>query len=482
MYARDDKEKRNPIVTRELVESVKSVIRDEGGVDWWWSNTQDKRLHTASSDSAPQSLQEHVKSTDIFDIWFDSGSSFHGVLSSSAGVADVYCEGVDQFSGWFQSSLLLSVALNRTSPYKSLLVHGFVVDEHNRKMSKSLGNVIEPEQAIRGGANRMPHALRFWIAHEYYKPHIQIGPQQMDKFVKRVFELRSVLRYMVGNLKHGWCPGHLLAYDQLRPLDKYVLNELAHFTDTVRRHYDDMQLNKALLAIEAFFLTQLSGFYLKLVKDRLYCAERESSERRSAETAIYHILSKCLPLMAPIMPHLAEEAFQYSALKQAHSTGNDDDDDDTLFRSSLGLDDTSNDEWRTRRDKNVDTQFAVVNKLRQRFHELVQSDNHATYAIQLECDDALYSLLTGASEMANDRDNEWMLECFACSSLHLVRRQSEADGEKLERLAIDQLGDVGSFRLRATRVTDKRACDRCRRYNCNLNEHVCERCDKIVSK
>jgi isoleucyl-tRNA synthetase len=168
VYAPDDKEKRNPIVTRQLVDSVKSIIAEEGNVDWWWSSKHDKRLPSTSTAHGLVS-----KSTDIFDIWFDSGSSFHAVLQETA---DLYCEGLDQFSGWFQSSLLLSVAFGDKSPYKSLLVHGFVVDEQNRKMSKSLGNVIEPEQAIRGGTNRMPQAgldtLRFWIAHEYYKYRI----------------------------------------------------------------------------------------------------------------------------------------------------------------------------------------------------------------------------------------------------------------------------------------------------------------------
>lgn len=213
------------------------------------------------------------KSADIFDIWFDSGSAFTMTNES----ADLYCEGVDQFTGWFQSSLLLSVALRNQSPYKSLLVHGFVVDESDRKMSKSLGNVIEPRQAIEGqpggGAKKMPAAgldtMRFWVAHEHHKPQIQIGPTIVDKFLKRAFEIRSVVRFVTANLA-DYEPEKAVTYHHLLPLDKYILANLCQTVDLVTTYYDDMHINKALNTLEAFFLSKLSSYYIKCVKVKPY--------------------------------------------------------------------------------------------------------------------------------------------------------------------------------------------------------------------
>lgn len=226
-------------------------------------------------------MQDLVKSADIFDIWFDSGAAF---ASSRQPVADLYCEGIDQFTGWFQSSLLLSVGLRSQAPYKSLLVHGFVVDENDRKMSKSLGNVIEPRQVIEGGqqqasskasgggAAKLPAAgldtMRFWVAHEHHKPQIQIGPSVVDKFIKRAFELRSVVRFVTANL-YDFDPETCgVAYDHLLPLDKFILLALAQTVHLVRVNYDDMNISKAINSLEAFVLNKLSSFYIKCVRVR----------------------------------------------------------------------------------------------------------------------------------------------------------------------------------------------------------------------
>ena len=134
LYDTNDKDKKNPIITKDLIETMKELIRKEGNVDFWWSKKYDKNLASSILDSKLSNDTSMDKSSDIFDIWFDSGSSFNSVLdnSQSKKVSDLYCEGIDQFSGWFQSSLLLSIGSNNQAPYKSLLVHGFVVDEENR--------------------------------------------------------------------------------------------------------------------------------------------------------------------------------------------------------------------------------------------------------------------------------------------------------------------------------------------------------------
>jgi isoleucyl-tRNA synthetase len=448
-YDKNDKDKKNAILDKNLIENLKQLIRTDGNVDFWWTNKYDQRL---------KSNNENVqKSSDIFDIWFDSGSSYNCVLDSNENTADLYCEGVDQFSGWFQSSLLLSVAQRNQSPYKNLLVHGFVVDENNRKMSKSIGNVIEPIQAIRGIQNKLPQAgidvLRFWVTHEYYKPQIQIGPQIIEKFIKRVFEIRSILRFIVGNLND--MDGNLVEYENMLPLDKYILNRLNDLLETVVENYEDYNLSKSLITTENFFLTQLSSFYIKSIKDRLYCDSKNSFKRRSAQSALYHILSKSLVMLAPILPHLTEEAYYHSILKI-----NKNNDQDTLFRSNLNM--NINQEWN---DKSIDSLFEIVEKIRNKYYNLIQSENSAIYDIKLECNQELYNLLKKYDA------NEWLIECFGCSNLHINQNNNN-----------NNLNEINSFQLTVDKINDKKhVCIRCRKYNSNEQNTLCDRCNKVIS-
>ncbi len=383
----------------------------------------------------------------------------------------MYCEGVDQFSGWFQSSLLLSVALNQQTPYKNLLVHGFVVDEQNRKMSKSVGNVIEPIQAIKGVQNKLPQAgldtLRFWIAHEYYKPQIQIGPQILDKFIKRVFEVRSILRFLVGNLNDLNVENDLIDYDRMQPIDKYILNRLNDLLAITTSNYENYNLNKALTAIENFFLTELSSFYIKSVKDRLYCESKTGLKRRSAQTAVYHLLTKSLVMLGPILPHLSEEAFFYSIL----SKNNNSNTDYSLFRSELNFD--LNKKWS---DRSVDELFEIIQRIRENYFELVQSDNAATYDINLKCNKELFGLLE-----SNGNDSSWLIECFGCSEFHLTRQDSlTSNSFKLSNNSTAEY----AFMLSVEKIADKkRVCTRCKKYVLlsDGEKHVCDRCLNIIS-
>ena len=460
IYTPDDTEKKNPIVNKALLETMKKLIRSEENVDFWWTDKHDKSL----ADSINQSTKSEQirKSSDIFDIWFDSGSSFNSVLDTaqSSKVADLYCEGIDQFSGWFQSSLLLSVALKQQAPYRNIMVHGFVVDEHNRKMSKSVGNVIEPAQAITGNAkHKLPQSgldtLRFWVAHEYYKPHIQIGGKIMEKFIKRAFDIRSLLRFVVGNLNDLTdLDKQLIAYEDMLPIDKYILSRLQQTFESVNERYLDMQLNKSVINFESFFLTDLSSFYIRSTRDRLYCDKSDSLTRRSAQTALYHILVKSLLMIGPIMPHLAEESFHYSILgKQT---------DSSLFRSDFGCLSTEN--WA---NKEIDQLFELVFCLRDRFFEQIKTDNAALYDISLECDENAFKLLT--------RFGKNLDECFGCASI-CVKKSSSVG---LQHCALKD-GLNYSCLLTNTK-TKKSMCARCRRYNSASEISLCDRCDKIVN-
>ena len=387
-------------------------------------------------------------------------------------VADLYCEGVDQFSGWFQSSLLLSIGLNKQAPYKNILVHGFVVDETNRKMSKSIGNVIEPRQAIHGIPGKLPacglDVLRFWIAHEYYKPHIQIGKAILEKFHKRTFEIRSILRFITGNLNDldvNKLDQQLVPYEAILPIDKYLLHQLNSLIDLVVTNYDEMQLNKTICLIENFFLTQVSSFYIKSVRDRLYCESLESLERRSCQTTLYYLLTKSLLMIAPILPHLAEEAFYFSILQKKPNKMND----YSLFRSDFKLE--TNPVWY---NKSIEELFLVVDQFRTCFFDQIQSEKMTIFEVNIKCNQQLYDLLETYSKTSND----WLLECLGCSKLNIAKINEETNCQDLKIVKLNEI-DYG-FELRVKKLTDQFFCSRCRRYTSHRENEICFRCVNVL--
>lgn len=450
-----DPEHKTPLVNEKFIAMLKSIIHGEKNVDFWWTSKFDDQLKQTLI--AGQESHRLVKSNDIFDIWFDSGCSFRTLDASRA---DLYCEGVDQFSGWFQSSLLLSIGLNKQSPYKSLLVHGFVVDEQNRKMSKSVGNVIEPIHAITGNAKlKLPQAgldtLRFWIAHEYHKPKIQIGPNILDKFLKRSFEIRSIVRFLVANLyDFNVDPSSHVAYESLFPIDKYILGKFAQLTHGVIENYDDMNLNKVINLIENFLLTQLSSFYIKSVKDRLYCDHQTSLERRAAQTTIFEVLTRLLLLLAPIMPHLAEEAFRNSILSSAGSC---------LFRSSFNLHTVKTPtEWT---NESMDNLFEnLVFKIKQNFYEQIKSSNSSLYVVDLTCNESAYKQL---NEHTKDPGHKWLVECLQSSKLNLKLSNDHKSSDEF---------------LLSVKNSENFNCLRCRKCVNSRENDYCERCKKILNQ
>jgi len=339
----------------------------------------------------------------------------------------------------------------------------FVVDENNRKMSKSIGNVIEPRQAIRGIPNKLPQCgldvLRFWIAHEYYKPQIQIGSSILEKFLKRTFELRSILRFIVGNLSDlnaQHLNESLVDYESLLPLDKYMLTCLNKLIASVTDSYDDMNLNKVVTSFENFFLTDLSSFYIKSIRDRLYCEKKNSLERKSSQTTLYYILVKSLVMLGPIMPHLAEEAFCYSILKNDQAN--------SLFRSELNY--STDPKWN---NKTIEDLFGTIGQMRTQFFELIQSEKSSLYEINLECDSSLYDLLDHFNKSTGS--NKWLMECFDCSQLNLTQTESNLDSNK------------NKFRLNVNKIneSEKFVCLRCRKHTSLSQNELCSRCANAIA-
>ena len=251
-----------------------------------------------------------TKEMDILDVWFDSGVSHAAVLEQRAELsspADLYLEGSDQHRGWFHSSLLASVGTRDIAPYKSVLTHGFVVDGNGKKMSKSTGNVVAPEEVIKKFGAEI---LRLWVAAQDYRDDIRISPEILQRLSDAYRRIRNTARYILGNL-HGFDPAtDLVADDDLLEIDRWALSRLERLVGRVEKSYDEYEFHVLYHAVHNFCSVDMSAFYLDVLKDRLYTAPTRGVERRSAQTAMYRILDALTRLIAPVLSFTADEIWQ----------------------------------------------------------------------------------------------------------------------------------------------------------------------------
>ena len=291
----------------------------EHGSDAWWKFDEKELLPDCYKDEA----DKWKKGTDTMDVWFDSGSSWAGVAKERdelAYPADLYLEGSDQHRGWFQSSLLTSVAVNDQAPYKTVLTHGFVLDEKGFKMSKSLGNVIDPLQVIEGGNNKKlepaygADVLRLWVASVDYSGDVNIGPNIIKQTFESYRKLRNTARYLIGNLAdfvpEGEEGSNAVPYDELPSLDKWMLGRLSAVLKEVDEAMDTYQFQRAVQELLRFASADMSNFYLDVAKDRLYISATDDVRRRSCQTVIHALLEGFAKAVAPILPHMAEDIWQ----------------------------------------------------------------------------------------------------------------------------------------------------------------------------
>ncbi len=254
---------------------------------------------------------EFEKEEDILDVWFDSGVSFAAVLEKMDNLkspADLYLEGSDQHRGWFQSALLTSEGTRQTAPYEAVLTHGFVVDGEGRKMSKSLGNVIAPQEVIeRYGAE----ILRLWVAGEDYREDIRISEEILKRLSEAYRRIRNTFRFILGNLYDFDPEKDTVAYDSMTELDRLTLNRLAKLTSRVLRAYDRFEFHTIYHSVHNFCTVDLSSFYLDIIKDRLYTSKADSEGRRAAQTTMYHVLDHLVRLLAPVLVFTTDEAWRF---------------------------------------------------------------------------------------------------------------------------------------------------------------------------
>jgi len=289
--------------TLELLELAAQEV-EKGGVEAWSRATV--------ADFLPaEEAAEYDKVNDILDVWFDSGSTHRTVMRGShaaelAYPADLYLEGSDQHRGWFHSSLLIGAAIDGRAPYKGLLTHGFVVDAQGRKMSKSLGNGIDPvELAQKMGAEIM----RLWVAATDYSGEMSIGDEILKRVVESYRRIRNTLRFLLANTSDFDVTRHAVAVDKLLEIDRYALALTAQMQADVLDSCQRYEFHPVIARLQTFCSEDLGAFYLDILKDRLYTTAADSPARRSAQTALWHVTSSLLRIMAPFLSFTAEEAF-----------------------------------------------------------------------------------------------------------------------------------------------------------------------------
>ncbi|GHU96042.1 isoleucine--tRNA ligase [Clostridia bacterium] len=303
-----------PVCTPETIDKAAKIFAAEGS-SAWWAKSAAELLPDDFACPHCGSRGEYTKETDTLDGWFDSGSShaavLHGQFPYLRYPADVYLEGPDQFRGWFQSSLLISVATRGIAPYKTVLTHGWVVDGEGRKMSKSLGNGMEPGEVVgKYGAD----ILRLWVASGNYHEDVRVSHAMFGQLSEVYLKIRNTARFLLGNLKDFNPDSNIKITD---PLDKWAVARLNELTKTIRESYDRYSFHPVFNALHNFCVLDLSNFYLDILKDRLYCGH--DAERLGSQAALFKILDGITRLMAPILCFTADEIFSYSP----HAEGTD---------------------------------------------------------------------------------------------------------------------------------------------------------------
>ncbi|HEY3486760.1 MAG TPA: class I tRNA ligase family protein, partial [Gammaproteobacteria bacterium] len=303
LFAHKQTEELHPDTPR-LIEQVAQRI-EQGGIDAWYDLDPAAVLGKDAGD--------YIKVNDTLDVWFDSGVTHFAVLEQRAAElapppADLYLEGSDQHRGWFQSSLLTGVGIHAQAPYKAVLTHGFTVDAQGRKMSKSLGNVVAPQQVLKTlGAD----ILRLWVAATDYSGEMSVSDEILNRMADSYRRIRNTLRFLLANLD-GFDPAvHLVPNTKMIALDRWAVSQAGKLQQQIIQAYEQYQFHRIYQLVHNFCIVDLGGFYLDVIKDRQYTTPTDGLPRRSAQTALYHIVEAMVRWLAPILSFTADEVWGY---------------------------------------------------------------------------------------------------------------------------------------------------------------------------
>ena len=298
----------SPILDYDVMMHVADLFREHGSNYWFEKDAKDLLPEGYTNPASPNG--KFTKEQDIMDVWFDSGTTHTGVLCARGldYPADVYLEGSDQYRGWFNSSLICGVAMHGQSPYKECISHGFTLDAKGNKMSKSLGNGIDPLEEIK---YRGADVLRLWVSETDYTEDVRIGDEILKQVQESYRKIRNTYKFMLGNLNNFDPSKDAVKYEDMLPYDKYMMNELSNYVKDIKSYYEKYEYQNVYKTTNNFITFKLSNFYLDFTKDILYIEKEDSLVRRSVQTVLYNILKDLVALLAPILPYTSEEVYRF---------------------------------------------------------------------------------------------------------------------------------------------------------------------------
>lgn len=446
------------ILTSHIVREVAEVVEEEGSDVWFQKSLEDIFL---TEIKCPNCESKNLKKlNDIIDVWFESGVSHMSVLEERDELflpADLYLEGNDQHRGWFQTSMITSTAITGKAPFKSVLTHGFVVDAEGKKMSKSQGNVVSPLEIFeKYGAD----VLRLWVVSCDYNDDIKISSQILSNVAEAYRKIRNTFKFLLGNL-YDFDVADEVDYDSLLEIDRWILLRTTELIKYVKQRYNNFEFHKIYRRVYDFCILDLSSFYLNVLKDRLYIYRADSLQRRSAQTAIYYLLTTLTKIIAPIMPFTCEQVWNYlpEGIKSYH-------------KESIHL------------EKLPEVKEGWLDgDLSQRWERLLNIREEILKALEVEREKGLIgSSLEAKIKFYTDYEKTYrFLDDFDCD-LRYVFVVSQ-----FELVEVDDVEEIKDYTTTSTRIklkvdkADGKKCQRCWNYSKSVGENeeykdICNRC------
>lgn len=439
-YNEDD----TAILDKDVINHVADIFKEEGSNAWFLKEAKDLLPAGYTNPASPNG--NFRKETDILDVWFDSGTSHQGgmVDFGMSYPSDLYLEGSDQYRGWFNSSLSTGVAKTGKAPYKAVLTHGFVLDGNGRKMSKSVGNVIDPLKIMKqSGAD----ILRLWVSSVDYQSDVRISDDMMKQVSESYRKIRNTFKFMLGNLGDFNPKTDAIAFEDLGEVDKYMSIKLNNLVKEVIYRFDHYEFDSVYREITNFVSRELSSFYLDFTKDILYIVKADDHSRRSIQTVFHNSLLTLLKLLTPYLPHTTSEVYSYLPHKDL---------EDVYLENMPVAVDLGNEELEAKYDKFMDIRDNVLKALEEARNAKV---------IGKSFNAALTLYPTGEVKELLESLNANLGQIFIVSKFDI----KEGTGEyKFTDLSIDVLAAQGE------------TCDRCWQVVEETHEGLCERCESIL--
>ena len=437
-----------PYVTEESIKKIQEVVRTEGTNAWWAKEAKD--LVPEGAKCPKCGCTEFKKETDIMDVWFDSGSTHQSVLVERGldYPADLYLEGNDQYRGWFQSSLLTSVAVNGIAPYKEVLCCGFVVDGQGRKMSKSLGNGVSPiDVSNKFGAD----ILRLWALSSDYSMDVNLSDDILKGISDVYRKIRNTARYILGNT-YDYDPEKPVAYEDLQEIDKWALTRLNKLIKDCTKDYDTYSFGNCYHDVNQFCVVDMSSFYLDIIKDRLYTEKADSVARRAAQTTMYYILDALVKILTPMISFTAEEI--WSAMNHTEK--------ENVESPMLADYPVSNDEWDNKEIAEKWEKIIKVKNIVAKDLELARAEKTIGNSL-----DAKVTIYAEGEEYKFLKENEELIKLVLIVSGLEIQENNRKQEEKLGVKVEHSTGEK---------------CERCWMYNDHLKDGLCPRCKEVLEK